>query len=79
MNELRHCNGLPVAKIYQNTQFSSSDVQGGIVAFNLLRDDGNYVGFSEVSVLMIENIECLSLTLVFLFRFLMQLICLGST
>lgn len=45
---LHHFNGKPVAVVYNDTQFSDVKYQGGIVNFNLLRSDGEYVGYSEV-------------------------------
>ncbi|CDW55660.1 molybdenum cofactor sulfurase [Trichuris trichiura] len=45
---LRHYNGSKVAHIYCESKFRSPLEQGGTVAFNLLRSDGRWVGFSEV-------------------------------
>lgn len=44
-----HFNGKPVAVIYNDTQFGDVQLQGGIVNFNLLRSDGEYIGYSEVN------------------------------
>ncbi|KRZ17977.1 Molybdenum cofactor sulfurase [Trichinella zimbabwensis] len=45
---LKHSNGNPVAKVYCNNGFRSVTEQGGIVNFNLLDSDGQYVACSEV-------------------------------
>ncbi|XP_062551575.1 molybdenum cofactor sulfurase 2-like [Armigeres subalbatus] len=44
---LRHANGRKVILFYVDTHYETSDHQGGIVTFNLLKYDGSYVGFSE--------------------------------
>uniref|UniRef100_A0A183UN95 MOSC domain-containing protein n=1 Tax=Toxocara canis TaxID=6265 RepID=A0A183UN95_TOXCA len=44
-----HLNGRRIAEIYcADSDYGSSETQGPIVAFNLLRDDGSYVGYTEV-------------------------------
>lgn len=48
MFKMHHSNGNPVAVLYHDTMFDNVEHQGGIVNFNLLRDDGEYVGYSEV-------------------------------
>lgn len=50
---LHHSNGKPVAVLYHDSLFESRASQGGIVNFNLLRPDGEYVGYAEVSNLNI--------------------------
>lgn len=45
---MRHQNGAPVAVLYPPEASDSWRQQGGIVAFNLLRDDGSHIGFSQV-------------------------------
>ena len=40
--------GCPVCEIYGNHSVGDVEVQGPVVAFNLLRADGSYVGYSEV-------------------------------
>lgn len=45
---LHHSNGTPVAKLYCNTTYDNRALQGGIVAFNLIRSNGEYVGYMEV-------------------------------
>ncbi|XP_078038329.1 molybdenum cofactor sulfurase [Augochlora pura] len=45
---LHHGNGKPVVKLYTDTAYENCDLQGGIVAFNLIRSNGEYVGYTEV-------------------------------
>lgn len=45
---LHHNNGNPVAKLYSDTDYEDCDLQGGIVTFNILRSNGDYVGYMEV-------------------------------
>ncbi len=44
-----HGNQNPVAKVYCNTGFPSMETQGAIVAFNLLKADGSYIGYAKVN------------------------------
>ncbi|XP_014203727.1 molybdenum cofactor sulfurase 3 [Copidosoma floridanum] len=46
---LHHENGAPVVKLYADTNYKDKNLQGGIVSFNLLRANGDYVGYMEVS------------------------------
>ncbi|XP_018567860.1 molybdenum cofactor sulfurase 3 isoform X2 [Anoplophora glabripennis] len=46
---MHHSNGNPVVVLYHDTVFSNRDHQGGIVNFNLLRPNGDFIGYSEVS------------------------------
>ncbi|CAL7939179.1 unnamed protein product [Xylocopa violacea] len=45
---LHHSNGKPVVKLYSDTDYSNHDMQGGIIAFNLIRSNGEYIGYMEV-------------------------------
>lgn len=45
---LHHCNGKPVVKLYSDSDYEDRSLQGGIVAFNLIRSNGEYVGYMEV-------------------------------
>ncbi|XP_043587723.1 molybdenum cofactor sulfurase 1 [Bombus pyrosoma] len=45
---LHHANGKPVAKLYCDTAFDNHNIQGGIVTFNLMRSNGEYVGYMEI-------------------------------
>nr|XP_019559619.2 molybdenum cofactor sulfurase 3 isoform X3 [Aedes albopictus] len=49
LKTLRHSNGNVVVKLYHDTDFNDCRLQGGIVNFNVLHEDGTYVGFAEVS------------------------------
>lgn len=45
---LHHRNGTPVAKLYADSDYEDRNSQGGIVTFNLIRSNGEYVGYMEV-------------------------------
>ncbi|CAH1126866.1 unnamed protein product [Ceutorhynchus assimilis] len=45
---MHHSNGTPVAVLYNFSGFEDIQKQGGIVNFNLRRDTGEFVGYSEV-------------------------------
>lgn len=47
---MHHSNGNPVAILHHDTTFENVEHQGGIVNFNLLRDNGEYIGYSEVII-----------------------------
>lgn len=53
LKELKYSNGRDVIHFYHDTEFESIDNQGGIVNFNVLHEDGTFVGFSEVKFLFI--------------------------
>ncbi|NWJ04266.1 MOCOS sulfurase, partial [Crypturellus undulatus] len=48
MSTLKYTNGAPVVRIYSDTDFSSPDVQGPIINFNILDENGEVIGFSQV-------------------------------
>ncbi|NXU50010.1 MOCOS sulfurase, partial [Turnix velox] len=48
LSTLKYANGAPVIRIYSDTDFSNPDVQGPIINFNLLDENGEVIGFSEV-------------------------------
>ena len=50
LNQLKHCNGQPVCALYHNSHFDDIATQGGIVNFNILDPDGEFVGYSQVSL-----------------------------
>ncbi|XP_033215040.1 molybdenum cofactor sulfurase isoform X2 [Belonocnema kinseyi] len=55
---LHHNNGNPVAKLYSDTDYEDSKMQGGIVTFNILRANADYVGYMEVlSMAALYNIQ----------------------
>ncbi|XP_011702725.1 PREDICTED: molybdenum cofactor sulfurase 3 [Wasmannia auropunctata] len=45
---LHHCNGKPAVKLYSDSDYEDRSSQGGIVTFNLIRSNGEYVGYMEV-------------------------------
>ncbi|XP_043250230.1 molybdenum cofactor sulfurase 1 [Colletes gigas] len=45
---LHHSNENPVVELYSDTAYDNPDLQGGIVSFNLMRSNGEYVGYMEV-------------------------------
>ncbi|XP_029341940.1 molybdenum cofactor sulfurase-like isoform X1 [Acyrthosiphon pisum] len=48
MSGVRHGNGLPVFRTYADTEYRCESTQGGVVNFNVLRANGDYVGYNEV-------------------------------
>ncbi|CAH1774686.1 unnamed protein product, partial [Owenia fusiformis] len=51
LSNLRHSNQCPVARLYCDTEYRDVTTQGPIVNFNLLRPNGEYIGFAEVDKL----------------------------
>lgn len=49
LSSMRHFNGSPVCLFYCDGDFTDPSVQGAIVNFNLLRANGAYVGYTEVT------------------------------
>lgn len=45
--KLHHGNGKPLAILYGDTDYEDVNLQGGIVTFNLLRSNGEHIGFVE--------------------------------
>ncbi|XP_037661814.1 molybdenum cofactor sulfurase isoform X2 [Choloepus didactylus] len=45
---LRYPNGAPVVRIYSDSEFSSPEVQGPVINFNVLDDNGDVIGYSQV-------------------------------
>ncbi|KAJ8966191.1 hypothetical protein NQ317_015411, partial [Molorchus minor] len=52
---LHHYNGSRAVILYQDTTFEDRNHQGGIINFNLLRPNGEYIGYSEV--LQVANLH----------------------
>ncbi|KAI2624413.1 PLP-dependent transferase [Hypoxylon sp. NC1633] len=49
MATLRHSNGRPVCRIYnENSDFEDSTKQGSAIAFNVLRANGHHIPYSDV-------------------------------
>lgn len=51
LRSLKYANGRDVVRFYHDSAFDSVDRQGGIITFNVVHDDGTYVGFAEASCL----------------------------
>lgn len=49
LKSLKYKNGRHVVRFYHDSDFTSKTIQGGIVNFNVIHEDGSYVGFSEVN------------------------------
>lgn len=49
LSELRHQNGRKAAVLYMDSDFKNIKQQGGYLAFNLLRPDGSFIGYAEVT------------------------------
>ncbi|KOB69976.1 Molybdenum cofactor sulfurase, partial [Operophtera brumata] len=49
LSEMRHENGIKAAVLYMDSDFNDIKKQGAIVTFNLLREDGSYIGYAEVT------------------------------
>lgn len=56
LKQMKYANGQEVVKLYHDTDFQSIHEQGGIVNFNLLHDDGSFIGFAEV-ILLVEAMQ----------------------
>ena len=50
MSDMKHGNGRPVCELYCDTGFDAISNQGPIVNFNVLRSNGDHVGYSQVRV-----------------------------
>lgn len=50
MSAMTHSSGKPLCKIYCETDFKDNTEQGPIINFNLLRANGDFVGYSEVGI-----------------------------
>lgn len=48
MSAMTHSSGKSVCKIYSETDFQDNTKQGPVINFNLLRANGEFVGYSEV-------------------------------
>lgn len=51
MSELRHRNGAKACHIYSQTDYSGVSEQGPIVNFNMLKPDGQVLGYGQVEKL----------------------------
>lgn len=48
LSTLKHANGAPLVHIYCDTDFNNPDIQGPIINFNVLDENGEIVGYSQV-------------------------------
>ncbi|EDV33838.1 uncharacterized protein Dana_GF19210 [Drosophila ananassae] len=49
LKQLKHPNGEPLIQLYNKAGYQDRTRQGGIVAFNVRTDSGDYVGFGEIA------------------------------
>ncbi|XP_036344680.1 LOW QUALITY PROTEIN: molybdenum cofactor sulfurase 3-like, partial [Rhagoletis pomonella] len=55
---LHHANGASLIKFYNHVGYDDIALQGGVVTFNVLHDDGTYVGFAEVAcIAAVHNVQ----------------------
>ncbi|CAH0729350.1 unnamed protein product, partial [Brenthis ino] len=47
LSNLKHENGRHAAVLYMDSDFTDIKIQGGILAFNLVRENGSYIGYAE--------------------------------
>lgn len=52
---LKHVNGNPLVIFYHDSDYKDPNFQSGIVNFNILHSDGNFVGFAEFSCIATLN------------------------
>lgn len=52
--QLRHANGKNLVKMYSHTNFTDRQRQGAIVTFNLMAENGDYIGYAYVELLVIS-------------------------
>ncbi|KAJ7410711.1 Molybdenum cofactor sulfurase [Pitangus sulphuratus] len=57
LSNLKYANGAPVVRIYSDTDFSSPDVQGPIINFNVLDENGEVLGFSQAGHVCGDDID----------------------
>ncbi|XP_069767934.1 molybdenum cofactor sulfurase isoform X2 [Narcine bancroftii] len=51
LSGMRHANGRPVVWIYSDNEFETPDIQGPIINFNILNENGDIVGYAKVDKL----------------------------
>ncbi|XP_051871432.1 molybdenum cofactor sulfurase isoform X2 [Pristis pectinata] len=51
LSGMLHANERPVARIYSNNEFETPDIQGPIINFNILDENGDIVGYAKVDKL----------------------------
>lgn len=50
LSALRYANGEPVIQVYTDTEVRTYDVQGPIINFNVLDENGGIIGYSQVHI-----------------------------
>ncbi|XP_039187965.1 molybdenum cofactor sulfurase isoform X3 [Crotalus tigris] len=55
LSTLKYANGAPLVRIYSDTDFNNSDIQGPIINFNVLDENGDIIGYSQVMQWPIGN------------------------
>lgn len=63
LSTLKYANGAPVVRIYTDTDFSNSDIQGPIINFNVLDENGDIIGYSQVHFIYFLLLSCIFLLL----------------
>lgn len=58
LSVMHHFNAKPAVILYHDTIFENREHQGGIINFNLLRPNGDFIGYSEVrmSIILKKNL-----------------------
>ncbi|XP_039094908.1 molybdenum cofactor sulfurase isoform X2 [Hyaena hyaena] len=54
---LRYPNGAPVVRIYSDSEFSSPEVQGPVINFNVLDHSGNIIGYSQAGHVCGDDVD----------------------
>ncbi|XP_069075622.1 molybdenum cofactor sulfurase isoform X2 [Pleurodeles waltl] len=55
LSTLRYANGAPVVQMYSKAEFKNADMQGPIINFNMLDENGDIIGYSQVDKLASLN------------------------
>lgn len=54
---LHHSNGRRAVRVFCDSDYSDPNTQGGVVNFNMIRSDGSYIGYMEVSFIGDHNVQ----------------------
>ena len=52
MKSLVHCNGIHLCKLYHDTEYDNCEKQGPIINFNIINENGGYIGYSQVRLII---------------------------
>lgn len=63
LSTLKYANGAPLVRIYSDTDFNNSDIQGPIINFNVLDENGIIIGYSQVQFIFFLLPSCIFLLL----------------